>query len=67
MPSRLRPTPARARHPRPVRPVQHVVLIIKENHMFDNYFGTFPGADGLHLPGPPTRRTRTPTTATARG
>ena len=26
--------------------VEHVVLILKENHTFDNYFGTFPGADG---------------------
>jgi phospholipase C len=50
MPSRRKPTPSRARHPKPVRPVQHVVLIIKENHTFDNYFGTFPGADGVHLP-----------------
>ena len=27
-------------------PIQHVVIIVKENHTFDNYFGTFPGADG---------------------
>jgi phospholipase C len=27
-------------------PVQHVVFILKENHTFDNYFATFPGADG---------------------
>src|SRR6516162_7413129 len=26
--------------------IQHVVFIIKENRTFDNYFGTFPGADG---------------------
>ncbi len=26
--------------------IQHIVFIIKENHTFDNYFGTFPGADG---------------------
>jgi phospholipase C len=26
--------------------IQHVVFLIKENHSFDNYFGTFPGADG---------------------
>ena len=31
-------------------PVDHVVLIIKENHSFDNYFGTFSGADGTQLP-----------------
>lgn len=26
--------------------IQHVVFLIKENRSFDNYFGTFPGADG---------------------
>jgi phospholipase C len=26
--------------------IQHVVYIIKENHSFDNFFGTFPGANG---------------------
>jgi phospholipase C len=26
--------------------VEHIVFIIKENRSFDNYFGTFPGADG---------------------
>lgn len=26
--------------------IQHIVYIIKENRSFDNYFGTFPGADG---------------------
>ncbi len=27
--------------------IKHVVWIIQENHSFDNYFGTFPGADGI--------------------
>jgi phospholipase C len=27
-------------------PIKHVVIIIKENHSFDNIFGRFPGADG---------------------
>ncbi len=27
-------------------PIQHVIVIVKENHTFDNYFGQFPGADG---------------------
>jgi phospholipase C len=26
--------------------IQHIVYIVKENRSFDNYFGTFPGADG---------------------
>ena len=30
--------------------INHVVWIIQENRSFDNYFGTFPGADGF----PPT-------------
>ena len=28
-------------------PIQHLVTILQENHTFDNYFGTFPGADGV--------------------
>jgi len=31
-------------------PIEHVVLLIKENHCFDNYFGTFPGANGMIMP-----------------
>jgi phospholipase C len=38
-------------------PIKNVVIIFKENHGFDNYFGTFPGAEGVsnlpHLPDPP--------------
>jgi phospholipase C len=29
------------------------VIIFKENHTFDNYFGTFPGANGISLPRSP--------------
>jgi phospholipase C len=29
--------------------LEHVVIIVKENHTFDNYFGTFPNADGAKL------------------
>jgi phospholipase C len=28
------------------QPIEHVVLIVKENHTFDNLFATYPGADG---------------------
>jgi phospholipase C len=31
-------------------PIEHVVIIVKENHTLDNYFGTFPGAAGVTLP-----------------
>src|SRR6266699_1343705 len=30
----------------PKSPIQHVVIIVKENHAFDNYFGQFPGCEG---------------------
>lgn len=28
-------------------PVEHVIVLMQENHSFDNYFGTYPGADGI--------------------
>lgn len=36
-------------HPalRDVSLIQHTIFIIKENRTFDNYFGDFPGADGV--------------------
>jgi phospholipase C len=27
--------------------IQHIIIMIQENHTFDNYFGTYPGANGL--------------------
>ncbi|MGC9259114.1 MAG: phospholipase C [Phycisphaerae bacterium] len=30
-----------------IKKIKHVIWIIQENHSFDNYFGTFPGADGI--------------------
>ena len=36
-------------------PIEHVVIIVKENHTFDNYFGTYPGADGVTLAAAATR------------
>ena len=30
--------------------IKHVFVIVEEGHSFDNYFGTFPGADGI-VPG----------------
>ena len=29
-----------------IHKIQHIVFLIKENRTFDQYFGTFPGADG---------------------
>jgi len=39
-------------------PIEHVVIIVKENHGYDNYFGAFPGGNGTVLaasPNPPPR------------
>ncbi len=32
-------------------PVDHTIVIMQENHTFDQYFGTYPGANGLSSPG----------------
>ncbi|MFI5266097.1 MAG: alkaline phosphatase family protein [Chloroflexota bacterium] len=32
-----------------VHKIQHVVVIMQENHSFDNYFGAYPGADGIPM------------------
>jgi len=28
-------------------PLKHFIFIVQENHTFDNYFGTYPGANGI--------------------
>jgi phospholipase C len=28
-------------------PIKHFIYLMQENHSFDNYFGTYPGVDGL--------------------
>jgi phospholipase C len=28
-------------------PIEHFIVLLQENHTFDNYFGTYPGADGI--------------------
>ena len=33
--------------PRTTTPIKHFVVLMQENHSFDNYFGTYPGADGI--------------------
>ncbi|TMF40741.1 MAG: hypothetical protein E6I30_01280 [Chloroflexi bacterium] len=66
--------PARVVKPRrPLRvtaasPIKHVVIIVKENHGYDNYFGTFPGGEGVGLPASPNPpHTRIPITVTVPG
>jgi hypothetical protein len=38
---------ALATAPVPATPIHHFVVLMQENHSFDNYFGTFQGADGI--------------------
>jgi phospholipase C len=40
-------SPAKAQFMQGVNKINHIIWIIQENHSFDNYFGTFPGADGF--------------------
>ncbi len=40
--------PAAGAGQRPAKtPIEHFIMLMQENHSFDNYFGTYPGADGL--------------------
>jgi phospholipase C len=42
--------PAAVAVAQPVRtttPIEHFVVLMQSNHSFDNYFGTYPGADGI--------------------
>ena len=34
---------------RGIHKIQHVIVVMQENRSFDNYFGTFPGADGIPM------------------
>ncbi len=34
-------------------PIEHVVIIVKENHGYDNYFGSLPGGNGVAMPASP--------------
>src|SRR5215471_9907459 len=42
------PTPAPAARI-PSGPIKHIVFLVKENRTFDNYFGTYPGANGARF------------------
>lgn len=33
--------------PTGANPIKHIIVIVEENHTFDNYFGTYPGANGI--------------------
>ena len=32
---------------KPNTPIEHFIVLMQENHSFDNYFGTYPGAKGI--------------------
>jgi phospholipase C len=38
---------APAAEPTTTTPIKHLVMLMQDNHSFDNYFGTYPGADGI--------------------
>ncbi|HET7010207.1 MAG TPA: alkaline phosphatase family protein [Anaerolineales bacterium] len=40
-------SPAPPAQVEPATPIRHLIVVMQENHTFDNYFGTFPGADGI--------------------
>ena len=39
--------PHRGAGPAPRTPIEHFIVLMQENHTFDNYFGTYPGAEGV--------------------
>jgi phospholipase C len=39
-------TPTPSAVPTPLSAIKNIVVVLQENHSFDNYFGTFPGVDG---------------------
>jgi phospholipase C len=45
--SLLGPAPALAAGTSTTTPIKHLVVLMQENHTFDNYFGTYPGVDGI--------------------
>ena len=48
-----------------IHKIKHIVVIMQENRSFDNYFGTFPGADGIPMSnGKPTVCAPDPATRT---
>ena len=48
-----------------IQKIQHVIIIMQENRSFDQYFGTYPGADGIPMQnGVPTVCVPDPKTST---
>ena len=47
LPGAAPPRPPTSAGPATTTPIKHFVVLMQENHSFDNYFGTYPGADGI--------------------
>ena len=49
----LHPLFARSKKPGElgIHKIKHVIIIMQENRSFDNYFGTYPGAEGIPMKG----------------
>ena len=43
------PTGVPSEDPTGIHRIQHVIVVMQENRSFDEYFGTFPGADGIPM------------------
>ncbi len=43
------PSPAPAPSHDGIHKIRHVIVVMQENRSFDQYFGTFPGADGIPM------------------
>ena len=44
--TRRRAKPRVGRSVAPTSPIEHIVVVLQENHTFDQYFGTYPGVEG---------------------
>jgi phospholipase C len=44
--ARGHPGSSRSTTPNPLLPISKVIVVFQENHTFDNYFGSYPGANG---------------------
>jgi phospholipase C len=43
------PTPLHSGDPNGIGKIRHVIVIMQENRSFDEYFGTYPGAEGIPM------------------
>ncbi len=57
------PSGTSSQAPKPNTPIKHFIVLMQENHTFDNYFGTYPGAEGIPsgicMPVDPTNKAKT--------